>query len=98
VGTRHGSGCGNPDGKLAYSATVARLIEPGDAVATAANIQHSPWMLHLAVAGDLVTALCEDALSVHIVLLGALLYKSRYVPRLLGAWLMLASIGFFVCA
>jgi hypothetical protein len=36
--------------------------------------------------------------GVHIVLLGALLYKSRYVPRLLGAWLMLASIGFFVYA
>jgi hypothetical protein len=153
-----------------------RLIEPGNAVATAANIQHSGWILHLAVAGDLVTLLCEVALSAlfytllrpvdrnlallmaffrlaytamvitnvlnlyaplrllgddshltgfsadqraglamhsldayhdgftiallffgaHILALGALLYKSRYVPRLLGAWLMVASIGFFV--
>lgn len=32
----------------------------------------------------------------HILALGALLYKSRYVPRLLGAWLMVASLGFFV--
>jgi hypothetical protein len=35
-----------------------RLIVPGDAIATAANITASPWMLHLAVAGDLVTLLC----------------------------------------
>jgi len=153
-----------------------RLVESGNPVATAANIQHSAWMMHLAVAGDLVTALCEVALSAlfytlfrsvdrnlallmaffrlvytavvtvnvfnlyaplrllgddshltgfsaeqraglamhsldayhdgftvallffgaHILALGALIYRSRYAPRLLGAWLVVASVGFFV--
>jgi hypothetical protein len=40
-----------------------RLVVPGDAVATAANIMASQWMMHLAVAGDLITVLTEVALS-----------------------------------
>lgn len=151
-----------------------RLIVPGDAVATATNITASEWMLHLAIAGDLVTLLCEVALSAllyvllrpvdgnlallmaffrvafsamlianvlnlvtplqllagdryltafspgqlpalamlsldaydhgwtiallffgaHILLLGWLLYRSGYVPRVLGAWLAVGSLGF----
>jgi hypothetical protein len=153
-----------------------RLIVPGDAVATAAKITASEWLLRLAVAGDLVALLCEVALSallylllrpvdrtlallmaffrlvftavlianvpnllgplrllagdtyltafsagqlpalalldleayqdgwalallffgLHILILGVLLYRSRYVPRVLGAWLAFASLGYFV--
>lgn len=40
-----------------------RLIVAGDAVATATNITASEWMLHLAIAGDVVALLCEVALS-----------------------------------
>nr|WP_211370046.1 DUF4386 domain-containing protein [Nonomuraea turkmeniaca] len=149
----------------------AQTRRAGDPVATAANITASPWMLHLAVAGDLVTSLCEVALPAlfyvllkpvdrtlalvmamfrlaftamvitnvlnlygplrlladepyltplseaqraalamlsldayhdgftiallffagHILLLGILLYRSRYVPRLLGVWLALGG-------
>jgi hypothetical protein len=41
-----------------------RLIVQGDAAATATNITESRWMLHLAIAGDLVALLCEVALCV----------------------------------
>jgi hypothetical protein len=154
-----------------------RLVVPGDAVATAANISASEWMLHLAVAGDLVAMALDVALSVllyvllrpvdrtlallmasfrlahtivlianvdnlleplrlladdahlgafaagqlpaltmlsldayahgwvisllffgvHILLLGYLLYRSGYVPKVLGAWLaVVGSLGLFV--
>jgi len=144
-----------------------RLVEPGDAFATAENVRAAEWALHLAVAGDLVTALTEVALSVlfylllrpvdrnlallmaafrlafttmmianvpnlltplraladdtlpalalisldayrdgyalallffatHILLLGYLLYRSAYVPKVLGAWLAVASSGLFI--
>jgi uncharacterized protein DUF4386 len=153
-----------------------RLVVAGDAVATATNITASEWMLHLAIAGDLVALLCEVALSgllyvllrpvdrnlallmacfrlafsavlianvlnlviplqllagdryltafspgqlpalamlsldayghgwaiallffgAHVLLLGWLLYRSGYVPRVLGAWLAVASSGFFI--
>jgi hypothetical protein len=153
-----------------------RLIRSGDPVATADNIAHHQWMLHLAVAGDLVTVLCEVALcwlfyvifkevdrnlalvmalfrviytamvgvnvlnlytplrllsgdshltgfspdqsaalathsldayhdgfivallffGVHILLLGVLTYRSGYFPRILGTWLVFASLGFLI--
>jgi hypothetical protein len=154
--------------------TLPRLIVQGDAAATAANIAQSEWMLHLAIAGDLVALLCELPLTVvlyvllrpvdntlallmasfrlvftgmlianvqnlvaplrllagdlttftsdqlpalamlsldeyadgwvialvffgaHVALLGYLLYRSGYVPRLLGAWLAFASLGLFI--
>ena len=164
---------------VAGTATVhmlPRLIVQGDAAATAANIVASEWMLHLAVAGDLVAAALDVAVSVllyvllrpvdrtlallmagfrlthiiliianvqnlldplrmlagdtdltafsgeqlpamamlsldeyadgwpigllffgvHILLLGYLLYRSGYVPRVLGAWLAVTSLGYFI--
>jgi hypothetical protein len=158
---------------IASVQVLPRLIVPGDAVATATNITASEWMLHLAVVGDLVTLLCEVALSAllyvllrpvdrnlallaaffrlafsavlianvltplrllagdtyltafspgqlsvlamlsldayehgwtvallffgaHILLLGYLLYRSGYVPRVLGPWLAVGSLGLFI--
>jgi hypothetical protein len=152
-----------------------RLVVAGDAAATATNITASAWMLHVAVASDLIAVLCEVALcallyvlfrqvdrtlalfmaflrlayaavlttnilnlftplrlltddsyltafsagelpalamlsidayhdtfaialtlfGVHILTLGYLLYKSGYVPRVLGAWLMSGAPSFF---
>ncbi len=64
---------------IAPSDLLPRLVAKGDAVTTAANIAHFPWMLRLAVAGDLVTVLCE-------VLLCAVFYAMfRPVDRTLAA-------------
>jgi hypothetical protein len=152
-----------------------RLVEQGDPVGTLNNIAASPWLLHLAVAGDLVTLVCEVAIcalfyvllrpvdrnlallmaafrlvytgmvvanvshlyaplrlladapqlaglstqqraamttlaldsyhdgfiiamlffAVHILLLGVLLFRSGYVRRALGVWLVLGSLPYF---
>jgi hypothetical protein len=46
-----------------------RLIDPDDPAATAANITDSEWMLNVAVAGDLITLVCEIPLVVLFYLL-----------------------------
>ena len=51
------------------------------------RIQQAPWMLHLGVAGDLVTALCEVALSV---LFYVLLWRVDRTVALLSATFRLA--------
>jgi hypothetical protein len=67
-----------------------RLVEPGDAAATASNIAGSEGLFRVL---QLVGLLC---FGVHLALLGSLVLTSGDIPKVLGVLLILAGAGYVI--
>src|SRR5918999_599264 len=83
------------------------LVVPGDAQATADSILGSRWLFGSSLVTWLAIVVADVAISVafylllalvlfgvHLLTLGFLLHRSRYLPRVFGALLAAAGVGY----
>ena len=81
---------------VALDASALRLVHGGDFVSTFGNAQRDALvMLLLRLHDDELTATLLLA-GVWLFPLGILVYKSRFLPRFLGIWLLIAGCGWIV--
>src|SRR5436189_227544 len=69
-----------------------RIVVAGDAAATAANLPGNPMLLRLTFATYPVVGFYGTASMIR----GYLIFRSGYLPKVLGALLMIGGAGFFL--
>jgi Domain of unknown function (DUF4386) len=81
---------------VALDASALRLVHGGDFVSTFSNAQRDALvMLLLRLHDDELTATLLLA-GVWLFPLGILVYRSRFLPRFLGIWLLIAGCGWII--